>query len=302
MLIQYALLTLHRIFYCNGGSRPGEQNYRNIGGKKMLAEKLKKLLKEKCDKANLDYDKALLDIANISEQHGLSENGAVMQWMSNNSNALKRVNCDVTASFLFLDTEGREVKKGATDLKVYDSVLVVKYPEGDDTKIEILASSFWEGGDNPDGNKLLEEVLSMDREEKVYEMKNVGIDYTKKKLMWTKDTTFEESSDTVDDLLKEVPMVSAAFAVDNLDATLLYKGTVAKVATTGTGFGLEIGDIPEDLSVLPEPSMVWFDDEDTRSDELDRLVGKEVCYVARYYLPRKKEEITGNGYYVSLIQ
>jgi hypothetical protein len=136
----------------------------------------------------------------------------------------------------------------------------------------------------------------------VYDMTKVSIDAKGKQMGYTKDFTMKPSKDKVESILKDIVPTFASEALNYLDETMLFKGTVTRFATTEDGnFGLEIGHIPEDLSKgIPEPTMVWFEKPEggVQESDLKSLEGTDILFVARYYLRKKDGTLSARGSHI----
>lgn len=259
-----------------------------------MNKKLLELVQKKCTESGLDYDQAIASIETATTNLGLTEQNAILLWMSENSNALKRTKMDIIAYILHFNEQGRSSNKNGKELVAHDLILLASYGKGSEATTGILTATLWEGGDRGD-SPILPEIKGMDKT-KVYSMSKVGVDLGAKRAFLDDKGAITPSTKTLKDLIAgcNIPFVSSA--LDFLDTPLLWKGTIIRGVIGQDSIGIEFGHIPEDCLDIPSPVMVWFpSDPDVTPDGLKEMEGKEAIAAARFYL-KKDGTLGGSGY------
>lgn len=260
-----------------------------------MDKKLVERVGKKCESLGIDVEDALAEIQALQDKTGQNDVAAVLSWLSNNRNPL----LDAAAYLMHYDVLGRNIKaKNGKDLIVHDTVLLTQYQDSGKQKVGIFRAGLFEGDrENPQldiikGLKVMEDSMLLS----AVVLSEDG------RLTFTRKSEIEVGSDKapkLEDILKGATTVTADQYVDYQDAYHLFRGTVARKAMSKDGdrFGLELGHIPDDPKKdLVEPVMVWFPgDDSTTEDALEKLVGEEIVYVARYYTNKKDNTIRGSG-------
>lgn len=264
----------------------------------MLAKKFVDMLSKKCDQSGISLDDAVAFVEDAMTKFGMTEQNAVLLWASENSSALKRTKLDLDAVIVHWDSQGRTVQKEGKDLVVHELVILAanKDAKGKVESAGIFQSSIWAGGDRGDSPFIAE--LDKLSSTTVYLFKGVGVDMKTNKFILGEEASIVASSTPFATILSSVPPTWVSSALDNLDQTMLYRGTVIRSFASKQGVGVEVGHIPDDSLEIPSPVTVWFQaNADMTPDALAALSGQEVNLVARFYL-KKTGELGATGYIV----
>lgn len=252
--------------------------------------KVEQKVKENCERAGLDVEKALEEVEQIIESKGISDIGALQVWKSDHSRELMQVLMDVPGYLSQFDVAGRAVTgRNGVPLVAHDLNVLTKM----DGHTTVLNGVVWERVGEEDAAL---DIFSHLHVGKCYMFKDIGIDPKVNKMFPSKGMTVEEMDDTTLADIMSGKLLSISEVGDYINESQCYTGILGGFvpAKDGTSVGLKVGDPLADIEDVEQ--VIWFDtdDLDTSPDEIDGMVGMEVIVLARAYLS-KDDKVSMSG-------